>query len=115
MRKREDLFTEIKSIKLYIGTWNLAGAKPYETVDLSSWLLAFKDNFIPDIVVVGFQEIVNLNASSILMGGGSSNYKIWNDLVLSNLIEHTGEEYVHVIAENLVGIHIALFTRKGIN
>lgn len=54
MRKREDIFTEIKSIKLYIGTWNLAGAKPYETVDLSSWLLAFKDNFIPDIVVVGF-------------------------------------------------------------
>ena len=66
MRKREDLYTEIKGVKLYIGTWNLAGAKPYETVDLSSWLLAFKDNFIPDIVVVGFQEIVNLNASSIL-------------------------------------------------
>lgn len=54
MRKREDLYTEIKSMKLYVGTWNLGGARPYESVDLSSWLLAFKDNFIPDIVVVGF-------------------------------------------------------------
>lgn len=54
MRKREDLYTEINNVKLYIGTWNLAGSKPYDNVDLSSWLLAFKDNFIPDIVVVGF-------------------------------------------------------------
>ncbi len=54
MRKREDLYTEIKGIKLFIGTWNLAGSKPYENVDLSTWLCSFKENFIPDIVVVGF-------------------------------------------------------------
>jgi len=54
MRKREDLYTEINNVKLYIGTWNLAGSKPYDTIDLSSWLLAFKDNFIPYIVIVGF-------------------------------------------------------------
>jgi hypothetical protein len=47
MRKREDLFTEIKNVKLYIGTWNLGGCKNYDSVDLSSWLFAFKDHFIP--------------------------------------------------------------------
>lgn len=49
------------------------------------------------------------------MGGNQGTYKYWNDLVLSNLNEHTGEEYVHVINENLVGIYIALFTKKGVN
>jgi len=49
------------------------------------------------------------------MGGSQVNYKYWNDLILTNLIEHTKEDYVFVTAENLVGIHIALFTKKGIN
>ena len=47
MRKREDLFTEIKNVKLYVGTWNLGGAKTYDDIDLTSWLFAFKDHFIP--------------------------------------------------------------------
>jgi hypothetical protein len=34
---------------------------------------------------VGFQEIVGLNASSVLMGNNSSQVKQWNDLVLQNL------------------------------
>lgn len=49
------------------------------------------------------------------MGGNSNNIKIWNDLVLSNLIEHTKEDYVYVTGETLVGLHIALFTKKGMN
>lgn len=49
------------------------------------------------------------------MGGSQANIKTWNDLVLNNLIEHTKEEYVYVTGENLVGVHIALFTKRGIN
>ncbi len=90
MRKREDLYTEIKTLKLFIGTWNLSGSKSYDHIDLSSWLLPFKDHFIPDILIIGFQEIVELSASSLLMGGGSNNYRTWNDFVLNNLKEHTG-------------------------
>ena len=47
LKKRQDLFTEIQSVKLYVGTWNLGGVKPYESVDLSSWLFPFNENFIP--------------------------------------------------------------------
>jgi hypothetical protein len=54
MKKREDLYTEIKNIKLYVGTYNVGGVRTYDSVDLSSWLLPFKENFIPDIYVVGF-------------------------------------------------------------
>ena len=35
MRKREDLYTEIETVKVFVGTWNLGGIKPYETQDLT--------------------------------------------------------------------------------
>ena len=55
MRKREYLFTEIKTMKLYVGTWNLNGEKLTEELDISNWLLPFeKETFQPDIVVIGF-------------------------------------------------------------
>lgn len=54
LKKREDLFTEVKNIKLYVGTWNLGGVKPYEPVDLTPWLFPFQKNYIPDILVLGF-------------------------------------------------------------
>ena len=47
LKKREDLFTEVKNIKMFIGTWNLGGARPYESVDLSPWLFPFQKNYIP--------------------------------------------------------------------
>jgi hypothetical protein len=36
-------------------------------MDLSKWLLPFgTDQLLPDIIVVGFQEIVTLNVKNIL-------------------------------------------------
>lgn len=54
LKKREDLFTEIQTLKLYVGTWNLGGMRPYDSVDLSSWLFPFQETFMPDIVMLGF-------------------------------------------------------------
>ena len=54
MKKREDYFTEVNGYKLFVGTWNLGGIRPYESVDLSPWLFPFKKDFTPDIVVLGF-------------------------------------------------------------
>lgn len=40
---------------------------------------------------------------------------MWNDLVIDNLRKVTGEEYVLVVSEDLVGCHMILVTKKGIN
>lgn len=54
LKRREDLYTEVKNMKVFVGSWNLGGVKPYENFDLGSWLLPFNENFIPDIAVIGF-------------------------------------------------------------
>lgn len=41
-------------MKLFVGTFNIGGSKLTEYVDLSSWLLPFKESFMPDILVLGF-------------------------------------------------------------
>jgi len=47
MKKREDLFCSILNLKLYVGTWNLGGARLPAEHDIKSWLFPFKENFIP--------------------------------------------------------------------
>ena len=34
LKKRIDLFTEIKKVNLYVGTYNVGGVRPYESVDI---------------------------------------------------------------------------------
>lgn len=54
---------KIETITIAVASWNLAGVKAYEDVDLKSWLLAHEN---PDIMVIGFQEIVQLNARGLM-------------------------------------------------
>ena len=85
MQKRQDDYTDLKTLNLFTGTWNLGGVKPYSTVDISSWLFPIQESFIPDIVVLGFQQLVEAS----LMGGGNIEkaVKQWNELVLKTLRE----------------------------
>jgi len=54
----------VGSIKISVGSWNICGIKPYEMVDLTSWLLP-QGSIAPDVFVLGFQEIVELKARNL--------------------------------------------------
>ncbi len=38
MTKRQDTYTDINTVSLFVGSWNIGGVKPYESIDISSWL-----------------------------------------------------------------------------
>ncbi|PIN11195.1 Inositol polyphosphate 5-phosphatase [Handroanthus impetiginosus] len=50
-------------LRMFVGTWNVAGKSPRDDLDLSDWL---KTKAPADIYVLGFQEIVPLNAGNVL-------------------------------------------------
>jgi hypothetical protein len=59
MKKREDLYSEIKNVRLFVGTWNLGGnSAPKGAVredhQISKWLFPFEQNITADILVLGF-------------------------------------------------------------
>lgn len=94
---RASEFTETKELLLFAGTWNVNAKKPRDEADLAPWLLhrikckgskagadddadsadesgaaaaassGQKQFKAPDIYVVGFQEIVDLNAGNLLV------------------------------------------------
>ena len=74
-------------VKMSIVTINCGGKTPDSYKEL---LPVFKsgtpENFEPDIIAVGLQEIVKLNALSIFQGKNTSKMQIWEKL-LSDTIE----------------------------
>lgn len=141
---RNDEFTRRESIKLFIGTWNVNGGRNVRSLlnrdtDLSDWLVVggrdidfstgtisgFRNpNADPaafarptDIVAVGFEEIIDLNAGNVVTGKQSSyNQAYWRNQLqtLLNETSQTGEPFVLLCETQLVGVCIFVFIRLGL-
>ena len=51
---------------MQVGTYNVNGRRPPADLDLRPWL--DMTNHQADVVAVGFQEVVPLNAGNVVMG-----------------------------------------------
>ncbi|KAA8530291.1 hypothetical protein F0562_005000 [Nyssa sinensis] len=76
-------------LRVFVGTWNVAGRSPVGSlaVDLDEWL-NLKD--AADIYVLGFQEIVPLNARTVIGAEDSTEATNWNLLIGKTLNERYG-------------------------
>jgi len=98
-------YTDERPLHILIGTWNVNAKKPIE--DLTPWLVD-KTLPEPDIVAVGFQEIVDLNASNLLVDHTAS--KPWEAT-----IERTLEQkYQLVASKHLVGLSLSVYAKRTI-
>ena len=73
---------------IYVGTYNVAARVFDKYLDLKDWLQPnelkqFKKN--PDIYVLGFQEVVKLNAKNILISTNQQKVDYWKDNIMENL------------------------------
>ncbi|XP_028775087.1 LOW QUALITY PROTEIN: type I inositol polyphosphate 5-phosphatase 8-like [Neltuma alba] len=65
LEKEAPSVREKLNLRMFVGTWNVGGKSPYEGLNLRDWLSL--DSPSPaDIYVIGFQEIVPLNAGNVL-------------------------------------------------
>ncbi|XP_057868601.2 type I inositol polyphosphate 5-phosphatase 4 [Cryptomeria japonica] len=56
--------TDDQNLRVFAGTWNVGGKAPFKGLELDEWLHASSAS--ADIYVLGFQEIVPLNAGNVL-------------------------------------------------
>ncbi|XP_024402190.1 type I inositol polyphosphate 5-phosphatase 10 [Physcomitrium patens] len=71
-------FVQNNDYKVAVGTWNVGGLLPPDDIDLDGFL----DSSDPaDIYVLGFQEIVPLNASNVLCIEDDAPTVIWDGLI----------------------------------
>ncbi|XP_013782623.1 synaptojanin-1-like [Limulus polyphemus] len=118
-----------QKVRIAVATWNVNGGKHFTSVvfkhqPLSEWLLdnrklkkanalvdfaAEEDDTPVDIFAIGFQEIVDLNASNI-MGASTANQREW--LVELQKTICRDQKYVILTSGQLVGVCLFVFVRS---
>lgn len=77
-----------KRIIAFIGTYNLGGSEFKDPLDLLDWLLPDElkgTEKLPEMYIIGLQEVVPLNASNILITSNSLKVDYWKNTLQSNL------------------------------
>ncbi|WOL01963.1 type I inositol polyphosphate 5-phosphatase 8 isoform X1 [Canna indica] len=69
----------VDDLKLFVGTWNVGGRAPHGELHLRDWLMSTP---LPaDIFILGFQEIVRLNAGNVLGAEDKGPARTWLALI----------------------------------
>ncbi|KAL8777105.1 MAG: hypothetical protein Q9213_008004 [Squamulea squamosa] len=119
LQERAHEFTTAEDIYIYAGTFNLNGKSANNREDMSAWLcpqLGSQEKQ-PDIVAVGFQEIVELSPQQI-MSTDPSRRQVWEQavrLIINNKKkDSTQEEYVLLRTGQLVGAALMVFVKSNV-
>lgn len=109
LNRRKGEFSSSREVKIFAGTFNLNGVM--SKADLSGWLFpSAGGEATPDVVLVGFQEIVELTPSQIL-NAESAKREFWEKQVAACLNER--DSYVLVRSDQLVGTALMMFVKKS--
>ncbi|PSS11614.1 Type I inositol polyphosphate 5-phosphatase [Actinidia chinensis var. chinensis] len=85
-------YINTKDVRVTIGTWNVAGRLPYEGLDLDEWL-CMKE--AADIYILGFQEVVPLNAGNVLGAETRRPIPKWESIIRRTLNRSLEPESKH--------------------
>jgi endonuclease/exonuclease/phosphatase family metal-dependent hydrolase len=113
-------FTSSRNINIRICTFNLNGRTEGAYEDLSPWLCKQPGSGAPDpdIIAVGFQEIVELSPQQI-MSTDPAHRALWENAVKRTLNENahaqtdTNEGYVLLRSGQLVGTALLIFVKSS--
>jgi hypothetical protein len=118
VRQRMPEFTSTKDINILVATFNVNGKDRGIREDLSPWLCprVAESQSNPEIVVVAFQEIVELSPQQI-MSTDPYRRQYWEEAVKATLNDNAArraeEEYVMLRGAQLVGASLSVFVRKS--
>ncbi|KAM4701846.1 synaptojanin-1 [Discoglossus pictus] len=117
-------YSKPRKIRVCVGTWNVNGGKQFRSIafknqTLTDWLLdapriagisEFQDRRCKpiDIFVIGFEEMVELNAGNIV-NASTTNQKLWAAELQKTISRDN--KYVLLASEQLVGVCLFIYIR----
>ncbi|CAG9334456.1 OCRL_3 [Blepharisma stoltei] len=113
LKIRETEYTEIRDIKMIIGTWNTAGKGPSE--DLFLWFCCQNDVYLepeqsPDMIVICLQEMCELSPKNIV--GDDVRMRNWMSHICNQINDSfPGNQYTIVGDEHLMGLLTMIFVK----
>ncbi|CAI0418395.1 unnamed protein product [Linum tenue] len=75
-------YINTKDVRVTIGTWNVAGISPDDDLDIESWLCTEEP---ADVYIIGFQEVVPLNAGNVFGAENNRPIRKWESIVRRTL------------------------------
>ncbi|XP_022870635.1 type I inositol polyphosphate 5-phosphatase 2-like isoform X2 [Olea europaea var. sylvestris] len=78
--------------RVMIGTWNVAGRLPFDDLEIDEWLCMQEP---ADIYILGFQEVVPLNAGNVLGAENRSSIPKWEAIIRRTLNKSLKPETKH--------------------
>ncbi|KAG8185014.1 hypothetical protein JTE90_017038 [Oedothorax gibbosus] len=119
MLKEKEKFTYTSKIRVGVATWNVNGGKHFNSIvfkhqSMTEWLLdcpklsgsSGVEDIPVDLYAIGFEEIVDLNASNIV-SASSQNQKEW--MVELQKVISRDNKYIYITSTQLVGVCLFLF------
>ncbi|KAK1754965.1 SacI homology domain-containing protein [Echria macrotheca] len=118
LQRRSSEFSTTEKIRIWVGTFNLNGRTEGIDEDLSPWLCPAELGHIqPEIVAVGFQEIVELNPQQI-MNSDPTRKQLWERAIKRTLDHHYSrqgdDKYILLRSGQLVGAALCIFVRSSV-
>lgn len=113
LQKAESTYTSYNNITVFSGTFNVNASAPGSVAELTTWLFPPENATIgsPDIYAIGLQELIELNAGSIL-AGDPTRPLLWSK-ALQSLLNLRSEEYVLLRTELMSSMCLFLFVKKA--
>ncbi|KAF8238902.1 inositol polyphosphate phosphatase [Tricholoma matsutake] len=114
LEQRLPEYSTTKQCTIFAGTWNLKGRPPSES--LLPWLFPREvDPHSPDMLVIGFQEIVPLTAHQIVQTDPEKR-RIWENKILETLDRRPKKtcNYVLLRSEQLVGTALMVLVKADL-
>ncbi|KAJ2403825.1 Inositol-1,4,5-trisphosphate 5-phosphatase 1, partial [Coemansia sp. RSA 2530] len=119
LRRELERVSRKDSIHVLLCTYNLHG-NPYRGEPLGSWLVMSR-SVRPDIVAIGFQEVVNLDVQSVI-AADTANRRIWEQVLTAEINAQYRKafgskadgEYALVSSEQLVGVALLFFAHDAV-
>mmetsp|Transcript_30935 Transcript_30935/g.35256 ORF Transcript_30935/g.35256 Transcript_30935/m.35256 type:complete len:741 (+) Transcript_30935:161-2383(+) len=120
IRARQDEFTQYRTARIFLGTWNVNAKGKEESLDdflTKDW--GPNQETPPDIVAVGFQEMVDLNAVNVTVETKSQQRsQFWIERIKSTLNNpkytrrDSSRGYTFITSRYLVGLLVCVFVRS---
>ncbi|KAG8382479.1 hypothetical protein BUALT_Bualt05G0081500 [Buddleja alternifolia] len=85
-------YINTKDVRVTIGTWNVAGRSPGANLEIDEWLCMQEP---ADIYILGFQEVVPLNAGNVLGAENRRPILKWEAIIRRTLNKSLEPETIH--------------------
>lgn len=100
----------VAEVVVQVLTWNTNASAPLIGEDYSPLISRPKGYPSPHLVAVGFQEIVQLNATQIMSVDPERRIQ-WEGIIMKSLNESSDQPYSLLVAHQLVGTTVSVFVR----